>query len=103
MPIRPVLLLALILACAAPALARLPARVPLIGYVDRTGKVVEPATYDRASLGFVGDWVAVSRDGKAGYLNLRTRASTGTHLRSGRRRLLARAVRPRPGAGADRI
>ncbi|HEU0133555.1 MAG TPA: WG repeat-containing protein, partial [Allosphingosinicella sp.] len=72
-----VLLIAFLAAWAGPAFARLPPRVPLVGYVDRTGKVVEPATYESASLMFRGDWVAVSKGGKGGYLNLRTRASTG--------------------------
>jgi WG containing repeat len=72
-----VVLAALLFGLAGPAAAQLPPRVPLIGYVDRTGKVVEPATYENGSQLFLGDWVAVSRKGKAGYLNLRTRASTG--------------------------
>lgn len=70
-------LVALLIAWIAPASAQLPQRVPLIGYVDRAGKVIEPPTYQHGSLMFRGDWVAVFRDGKAGYLNLRSRASTG--------------------------
>lgn len=72
-----VVLAALLVGLAGSAAAQLAPRVPLFGYVDRTGKVVEPATYDKASQLFLGDWVGVSRKGKAGYLNLRTRASTG--------------------------
>ena len=52
-------------------------RVPLTGYVDRTGQVVEPAKWEAGSTIFRGDWVAVRRGGKTGYLNLRTRATTG--------------------------
>ncbi len=74
---RLVILVVMLAACLSPALAELPRRVPLIGYVDRAGKIVEPATYERASLGFAGDWVGVARGVKAGYLNLRTRATTG--------------------------
>lgn len=69
------LTLALLLATAAEA--QMPRRVPLTGYVDRAGQVVEPASWDSASTLFRGDWVAVQREGKAGYLNLRTRATTG--------------------------
>jgi hypothetical protein len=69
--------LLLLAALAGAAAAEVPRRVPLFGFVDRTGKVVEPPAYDSASVVFTGDWVAVSRNGKAGYLNLRTRASTG--------------------------
>ena len=50
-------------------------RVPLTGYVDRTGQVVEPAKWEAGSTIFCGDWVAVRRGGKTGYLNLRTRAT----------------------------
>jgi hypothetical protein len=71
------LLIAVLPAFAGAASAQLPHRVPLIGYVDRTGKVVEPASYERGSQIFRGDWVGVSKGGKAGYLNLRTRATTG--------------------------
>ena len=49
----------------------------MIGYVDRTGEVIEAAEWEGGSTIFRGDWVAVSRGGKAGYLNLRTRAFTG--------------------------
>lgn len=52
-------------------------RIPLFGYVDRSGNVVEPAVYSAGSTVFRGDWVAVHKGGKAGYLNLRTKASTG--------------------------
>ncbi|WDF75221.1 WG repeat-containing protein [Novosphingobium sp. KACC 22771] len=52
-------------------------RVPLIGYVDRSGQIIEPAQWEAGSPHFLGDWVAVRRDGKAGFLNLRTRATTG--------------------------
>lgn len=69
------LTLALLLATAAEA--QMSRRVPLTGYVDRTGQVIEPATWESASTIFRGDWVAVQREGKAGYLNLRTRATTG--------------------------
>lgn len=69
------LTLALLLATIAQA--QVAPRVPLTGYVDRTGKVVEPATWEAASTLFHGDWVAVRRGGKAGFLNLRTRATTG--------------------------
>ncbi|MEG3151846.1 WG repeat-containing protein [Sphingomonas sp. ZT3P38] len=67
--------IALVFATAAAAQA--PRRVPLTGYVDRTGRVIEPATWEAGSRLFKGDWVAVRRGGKAGYLNLRTRATTG--------------------------
>jgi hypothetical protein len=52
-------------------------RIPVIGFIDRTGEVVEPATWHVASEVFSGDWVAVSRFGKWGYLNLRTGEKTG--------------------------
>lgn len=70
-----VFLLALLLATAVEAQA--PRRVPLTGYVDRSGQVIEPAIWESGSPYFHGDWVAVARGGKAGYLNLRTRATTG--------------------------
>lgn len=71
------ILVALLVACIAPASAQFPQRERLVGYVDRSGKVVEPPNYQHGSMMFRGDWVGVFRDGKAGYLNLRTRAATG--------------------------
>lgn len=67
--------IALLVSTAAEAQA--PRRFPLTGYVDRTGRVIDPATWEAGSSLFKGDWVAVRRGGKAGYLNLRTRATTG--------------------------
>lgn len=52
-------------------------RTPLYGYVDRCGDIVEPATWEAGSTIFTGNWIAVKRSGKAGYLNLKTRATTG--------------------------
>ncbi|MBC9034319.1 WG repeat-containing protein [Sphingomonas sp. JC676] len=72
---RLLLLSSLLFATAAEAQS--PRRVPLTGYVDRSGNVVEPATWEAGSPLFQGDWVAIWRGGKAGYLNLRTRATTG--------------------------
>jgi hypothetical protein len=69
--------MAILAAFSGAASAQVAPRGPLVGYVDRTGTVTEPATYEGGSLMFRGDWVAVSRGGKAGYLNLRTRATTG--------------------------
>lgn len=60
-----------------PEVAEASKRRPTIGYVDRSGRVVEAAEWEGGSTIFRGDWVAVSRGGKAGYLNLRTRAFTG--------------------------
>lgn len=68
---------AIALVVSTAAAAQAPRRVPLTGYVDRTGRVIEPATWEAGSRLFKGDWVAVRRGGKAGYLNLRTRAGTG--------------------------
>jgi len=75
----PLVLHALLLALplAASVEAQAPRRIPLTGYVDRSGSLIEPAVWETGSTLFKGDWVAVSRKGKSGYLNLRTRATTG--------------------------
>ena len=70
-------LIAIAVAIGSSCWAQPAPRVPLIGYIDRKGAVVEPAIYTNGSTFFRGEWVAVLRDGKAGYLNLRTKASTG--------------------------
>jgi hypothetical protein len=74
---RLILCLAIVAQLALPETTEAAPRRPTIGYVDRNGQVVEAAEWEGGSTIFRGDWVAVSRGGKAGYLNLRTRAFTG--------------------------
>ena len=66
-----------VLVLAASATAQPASRAILTGYVDRNGRVVEPATWEGGSDPVAGDWVAVTRAGKTGFLNLRTHATTG--------------------------
>lgn len=74
---RVIAFLTLIAAGSGSGLAQLAPRIPLVGYSNRSGKVVEPAIYQDRSMSSTGDRVAVFKEGKAGYLNLRTRVSTG--------------------------
>lgn len=52
-------------------------RMPLWGYVDTNGHVELAPTYASVTHIVDGDWVVVSREGKYGFLNLRTRQQTG--------------------------
>lgn len=70
------MVVAFALAQPGPALAQIKPRTPLVGFVDRTGKVVVPPVWRSASLTTVGDWVAlIGDDGKVGFRNLRTGAA----------------------------
>ena len=47
------------------------------GFIDADGHVIVPTACDLASSPDKGDWVSLERDGKQGFLNLRTRQTTG--------------------------
>ena len=47
------------------------------GFIDREGHVIVPPACDLASSPDKGDWVSLERDGKQGFLNLRTKQTTG--------------------------
>ncbi len=47
------------------------------GFIDRDGHVIVPPACDLASSPDKGDWVSLERDGKQGFLNLRTNQATG--------------------------
>ena len=78
---------ALAVACLSPSGAG--ALSPMIedvsyGFIDRKGDVVVPPACDRVSSAKFGDWVSLERDGKQGFLNLRTRQSTGLIFERGK-------------------
>lgn len=53
------------------------------GFIDRTGQVIVPPACNRAFSGYRGDWASVERDGKQGFVNLRTRQFTGLIFQRG--------------------
>ncbi|MFC4256430.1 hypothetical protein GRI97_10115 [Altererythrobacter xixiisoli] len=56
---------------------RLNERVPLFGFVDQSGRIVQAPVFEEAPTEFSGDWVAVRKSGKWGFINLRSGEETG--------------------------
>jgi WG containing repeat len=48
-----------------------------LGFIDHVGSIIVPPACDRVTIPGAGDWVSLERDGKQGFLNLRTRQATG--------------------------